>query len=129
MKGGVRKTRTSYSLDVAVEERLLEWIEANPGLWKTGSMAYKKKADKEAKWAEKAAEEELEPLNLKMWWKGIHDTYTRLHSTVSGQALPELTERQQWIRRHLGFYAPQVKHRGKGAMNDVSILIMNDQND
>ena len=119
----------NYGLDVAVEERLLEWIEANEGLWRSGSKSYKKKDAKDAKWAEKAAEEGLTTDALKSWWRGVHDTFTRLHCNVSGQALPNPTDRQQWILQHLAFYTVQVKHRGAGPMKKVSILIMNDQND
>jgi len=102
---------------------LLEWISENHILWDCKSMDFKKTDRKNGLWEEKGTELGKPAAYLKGWWKGIRDTFTRLHKLKSGAASKKFTEREKWILSNCVFYAVNVSHRGKPVKSVSKILI------
>lgn len=119
----VKNPRDRFPLDLAIEEDLLEWIQEHRLLWDKKSMDYKKTEAKNALWFAKAALMEKTPEYLKGWWKGIRDTFTRLHKNKSGSAATKLTDRETWLKQHCAFYSGNVTHRGH-SVKAVSIFVV-----
>ena len=112
-----------YRLTEQQEENLIEWIGENPILWNSKLKDFRRTDKKERLWEQKANELNSNIANLKGWWQGIKDQYTKLHRKKSGQAVPNITERQQWIIDHCHFLERIVRHKG-ASVRPVSIIII-----
>ena len=115
-----KKSLIKYALPIGEEEALLEWLRENPILWRKGHMEYRDAQKKKAMWIKKAEELGRTVDYLKKWWKGIHDTYVRKLKKTSGQEAPTLTDREQWVMEHCGFYKSEARHRS-APLKNVSI--------
>ncbi len=100
-KAAPKAPKKDWSLDAAIEEDILEWLKGNPYLWMRSKKGYKQKR---AAWDMKALELGINVEHLEQWWKGIKDWYVKLSKKTSGQATKMLTERENWVLQHFGFY-------------------------
>jgi len=119
VRGKERKAKGTYTLPLLTERSLLQWLSANPILWRKSHMEYRDLEQKRAIWEGKAAEMGKSADYLKRWWKGIHDTYVRKLKKTSGQATSRLTDRELWIMEHCAFYKQEARHRA-GPLKNVS---------
>jgi hypothetical protein len=101
---GKAGTKKDWSLEAAVEEEVIEWLKGNPYLWMRSKKGYKQKR---AAWDMKAQELNISFEHLEQWWKNIKDWYIKLSKKTSGQAIKMLTERENWVLKHCGFYKGQ----------------------
>ena len=85
----------------------MDWVEANDGIWRTGSKMYKFRG---RMLQEKATDLGITKAHLVGWWKSMKDQYVRLQRTKSGQAARKrVTDHEEWVLRRCAFYQRQVK--------------------
>ena len=100
---------------------MLEWLEAHELLWNSKSMEFKNMQEQNCLW-DKQANDMGKPMeHIKLWWKAIRDSYTRLHKLKSGAAARTFTERDVWIMTNVHFFSSIVTHRGH-PVKSVSIM-------
>ena len=80
-----------------------------------------RRVDKKAKlWEDQANVMGKSVEHLQGWFKSLRDTHTRLHKNKSGDGIPEMTEREHWVKASFGFLKSVVRHRAE-PVKSVSI--------
>jgi hypothetical protein len=105
-----RAKKNTSTLSVADEELMMEFIRDNPMLWNIKMTDYRRKDKKDKIWEDQAQLMEETADNLKVWFRSVRDTHTRLDKKKSGDGAPELTEREEWIISKFGFLKTVTRH-------------------
>ncbi|XP_054644377.1 cilia- and flagella-associated protein 251-like isoform X2 [Dunckerocampus dactyliophorus] len=108
-----KSRRKALLLDNDTQEQLFEWVREHELLWRKGATDYKNTKKKTELWTRKARELDIEEgaKALRTWWKSVRDLYTKLLSKKSGQAAPNLTDRELFVQRNCAFLHKEVKPR------------------
>ena len=106
-----RARKTAYSLSVAEEEVMLDFLRDNPILWDIKKMDYRNKQKKDKLWDDQARAMGKTPDHLQGWFKSLRDTNTRLDKKKTGDGAPDLTERDAWILANFVFLKQVVRYR------------------
>ena len=121
-KGEKRKRakKNPCNLSIADEELMLEFIRDNPVLWNVKMTDYRRKDKKDKIWEDQVQLMEKTADTLKVWFRSLRDTHTRLDKKTSGDGAPDLTEREEWIISKFGLLKTVTRHRPEPLQN-VSI--------
>jgi hypothetical protein len=106
-----RAKKNPCNISIAEEELMLEFIIDNPVLWNVKMTDYRRKDKKDKIWEDQAQLMEKTADTLKVWFRSLRDTHTRLDKKKSGDGAPDLTEREQWILSKFGFLKTVTRHR------------------
>ncbi|XP_029308296.1 uncharacterized protein LOC115021781 [Cottoperca gobio] len=106
-----RAKKADFSLSVAHEEIMLEFLTENPIIWDRKRSDYRRVHKKGKLWHDQGILMEKPDFHLQGWFKSLRDTNTRLHKNKSGDGASELTEREQWIKDKFVFLKSVVRHR------------------
>ncbi|XP_054613227.1 uncharacterized protein LOC129170069 [Dunckerocampus dactyliophorus] len=108
-----KSRRKPLLLDNDTQEQLFEWVREHELLWRKGATDYKYARKKTELWTRKARELDIEEgaEAVRTWWKSVRVLYTKLLSKKSGQAAPNLTDRELFIQRNCAFLHKEVKPR------------------
>ena len=122
-----RAKKTPYSLNTEEEMSMLEFLQENPMIWNIKLTDFRMTEKKNRLWADQAARLDKTADCLKGWFKSLRDIYTRLDKKKSGDGVPELTEREQWVKDNFSFLKAATRHRPE-PVNSVSIFPLYDDN-
>ena len=92
-----KRSKVIGTLSDEEEESMVEWLRAHPEMYNKKMKAYKDSHKKEALWRKKAEDLGKDVEVLRVWYRSLRTRLGRLLKTKSGQADPEVTERDRWI--------------------------------
>ncbi|KAK6173226.1 hypothetical protein SNE40_016715 [Patella caerulea] len=58
---------------------------------------------------------------LNGWFKSLRDNYTHVHKKKSGDGVPDLTEREQWVKDNFSLMKAATRHRPE-PVNSVKVV-------
>jgi hypothetical protein len=91
------------------EQDIVQWLQENPILYNKKLREFSTGGPKKKQlWETKAAELGCTATQLFRWWESMRTMYGKLSKTQSGQAAPNLTERQKWIVDTFVFMRPHI---------------------
>ena len=67
---------------------------------------------KEGLWAEIPAELKLQPFDVRRWFESQRTLYGKLFKLQSGQAPREMSKRQSWVYKQMGFLKTHIRRKG-----------------
>lgn len=108
-----RAKKTEFTLNAEQENAMCEFLQENAMLWDTKLTNYRRTDMKSKLWEDQATKLEKTVEHLKGWFKSLRDAHTRLDKKKSGAGVPELTERDQWIKKSFEFLKGVVRHRSE----------------
>lgn len=118
-----RAKKNHGNMSIAEEEVMLEFIRDNPVLWNVKMTDYRRKDKKDKIWEDQANLMAKTADALKVWFRSLRDTHTRLDKKKSGDGAPELTEREEWVISNFTFLKTVTRHRPE-PLQSVSIQLL-----
>ena len=91
------------------ENAIVEFVKENPELYDKEHGRFHDRQRKEALWAETSAELKLQPFDVRRWFESQRTRYGKLQS---GQAPREMTKRQSWVCKQMGFLKTHIRRKG-----------------
>ena len=87
-------------------------MKEHPELYDKEHGRFHDRQKKEALWAEISAELKLQSLDVRRWFESHRTHYGKLLKQQSGQAPREMTKRQSWVYRQMGFLKTHIRRKG-----------------
>jgi len=99
-----------------------DWLKSNQFIYTKGSREFRETQLKIRAWEEKAKELNVEPAALQTWYESIRTKVGKLTKDKSGQAAPQLTDREKFIIMHFRFLKDHIVRQPSRVAVSVSIL-------
>ena len=101
---------------------MLEFMIDNPVLLNVKMTDYRCKDKKDQVWEDHANLMGKTADTLKVWFRSLRDTHTRLDKKKSGDGAPDLTEREDWIIAKFSILKTVTRHRAE-PLQSVSMKV------
>ena len=107
-----KRARVCATFTDSQEIFIVEFVKQHPELYDKEHPRFHDRNRREALWAEISAELKLQPFDVRRWFESQRTRYGKLSKLQSGQALREMTKRQSWVYKQMGFLKTHIRRKG-----------------
>ncbi|XP_061186715.1 uncharacterized protein LOC133194821 [Saccostrea echinata] len=105
----------SLDLTPEQEQELADFYQENPCFYDKSRSDFKNSKKKDRLIQEKAAAMNLTVADIRLWYRSQRTILGKVQKKKSGQKRCNLTARQKWVERNLGFLTRHIVHRPQGS--------------
>ena len=107
-----KRARVCATFTDSQEISIVEFVKQHPELYDKEHPCFHDRTRREALWAEISAELKLQPFDGRRWFESQRTRYGKLSKLQSGQAPREMTKRQSWVCKQMGFLKTHIRRKG-----------------
>ena len=115
-----KRVKKTTDLTLEEEEDMAEWIAENESIYNKKMKDYKDKQKKDKLWNDKAEAMGRTSEMLQIWYRSLRTRFGRLLKRKSGQGVPDLTERDEWVMAKFAFLKVHIYNVQRRTMVSVS---------